>query len=280
MTLKSALASGALLSFMTINAAADTLTLTPGQQGSISRRANGILPTNISYDPSSTSVSVSFQFISCTGCPVNETRGFALFDIPTKLGDVVSAVLNLDTGPLFLGNGSLSLFDITSAPSAFAVAYSGDSGPGNDLFNDLGNGALYASSSVPSAGGSLSLALSPTALSNLIADSGGVFGIGFMGQAPLGIPISLSSIRLNIETVPEPATTLLVLMGGAGLMLLGMTERRNKARKANQLPRRMRDCRFFWTSLFFVGGFHSWHRLPQLNPGGWTGSNSRARTNS
>jgi hypothetical protein len=207
------------------------LTLTPGQQGSISRSSGGILPTNINYDPNNTSVLVSFFPPICTPCGVSETRGFALFNIPTKLGDVVSAVLDLNTSALVLGDGSLSLFDITSAPSAFAVPYSGDSGPGNDLFNDLGDGALYASSSAPSAGGSLSLALSATALSNLKADAGGVFGIGFTGEAPLGIPIGLSSITLKVETVPEPETALLVLIGAAGLMLLGIAERRNKTQK-------------------------------------------------
>lgn len=210
----------ALLAVAALPAAA--LNLLPTDQGTVVQTSS-FLGTDITHDPGSQVAQVR-ESISSGGLGSSSLleRGYALFEVPAGLAKPLVAQLRFSvnaTGFPF-GGGSVSVFDVSSAPAAFQVAYAGGTA-GDDLFTDLGNGNSYGSVTVVrEVLNELSLAFDGQGLADLAAARGGVFAVGFtggLGSGRFSGPAPLVGIVLEVSVVPEPGSAALALAGLLGL---------------------------------------------------------------
>jgi hypothetical protein len=154
------------------------------------------------------------------------SRNFFSFDLSTQNLPVISATLEL-TRFNYLSSAeseTFGLFDV----STDAATLNNNVGTSESIYNDLGSGVSYGQFEVLSEGLStdeLSFELNAAALSDINAAKGGWFSIGgallsFGSPVGSGTEALFGSSqdggvqRLVLEVVPEPATFLLVAVGG------------------------------------------------------------------
>jgi hypothetical protein len=169
----------------------------------------------------------------------NQYNSWASFSLPSFAGTVTSATLTLDLSNYPFGdltNYSVGIYDVNTSLTSLQGATSGVAG-----YTDLGTGNLYATTTSP---GLVTINLSPQAIADLNAASGGTFIIGFTNltlnpQNPNGVDIGYynngfgggSPPQLNVTlATPEPVSLLVFggLLAGGGWLV----RRRMKANVA------------------------------------------------
>jgi len=162
-------------------------------------------------------------------------RSFFVFNLSGLSGTVVSATLQI-FNPIYLSpdpSETLSIFDVSTSIAALTASGTGQVG----IYNDLGTGTLFGSTSVSAAnnGANVNIPLNSAALAALQSGLGGSFAFGG-SLTTLSAPglvegvFLLSSAntgtrQLVLNTIPEPATLVLL---GSGLAAIGIARRRSR----------------------------------------------------
>jgi hypothetical protein len=153
-------------------------------------------------------------------------RNFFTFDLSGVEETIVSATLLLQrgtSGPSNESNEILEFFDVSTAVDVLNA----NDGVSPAIFEDLGTGASYGAFSVAGHGSSLAvlrLGLGAAAIGDLNAARGGFFSLGGRLVSAEGNDFLFGSTQgvgqsLELVTVPEPSTGLLIATGLIGLAL-------------------------------------------------------------
>ena len=220
------------------SAAGAAVQLSTADQGHI-RLGSFIGITDVTHFEFDTAMKV--DAVLCCGGPQNAfvgERAYAFFAIPLTIDPAGAATLRFDTNLAGPASRELTAQEIFSPLAPFQFNYADDDATGIGLFNDLGNGPVYAGTTVLAGNSSFALALNGAALQRIDTVRGSFFGIGFSTPtASDGNLLTLSNMVLEIAPVPEPAVFWLML---AGLAWLFAWQRRTSSGRscAPAAPRR------------------------------------------
>ena len=174
------------------------------------------------------------------------TNSFFIFQLPEITSTVVSAELQLELESLQNPDPThtFRIYDVSTFANEFSIDYDIGSIAGIEIYNDLGSGNTYGTTTVSGSnvGTILSIFLNNEALEDLNKNNDGFFAVGLslLSLSPIdencGVRFSSGAtgdylnrthqLTLNVAPVPEPATMLLF---GTGLAsLVGSRLRRKK----------------------------------------------------
>lgn len=177
-----------------------------------------------------------------TGQSARELRSFFVFDLASVSGIVSGATLRLELEAYF-GTDPTQTFtvhDVLSDVADVRMVHIPGSLEGQDIFADLGMGAIYGSTTVEpgDVGSIVELTLSAAALSDLTSAAGGLFALGVkldtLNSGVFTDAVRFSQLNeprthqlvLDVAQASAPGTITLLI---AALALLGAAGRRSRA---------------------------------------------------